>query len=675
MFWTKSKIMLNLNINLMSLSKHLCTAALVLCVSALVAVPATGFGQTNYYSADGTEYALVGSLPGDQMFPDVALNPTGGFVVWQDNVTDGSGWGVSAEKLDSTFAATLSPFRVNVQGTNNQQNPHVALLKNGGAAFVWQGGASALQHIYARFLSPTNTWLTTTDVVVSTFTSSFQTTPALSVLNNGNVVIVWASYDQAATSSMLDVYGAIFSATGQTISNAFLINQFTAFNQRSPCVTALQGGGFAVAWISEQENLVAPNLGSNSLLQATSGMTLPSVDVYARLYQSNGVPVSNEILVDQVGNPCASPALAPASNGGFLVVWSAHNMENRANGWDIYARPFSSAGTGGSTVTVNSYLYGDQYAPKVSAIGLDFLVAWTSLAQDGSREGVFGQFVHDDGSLVGGELLVNTTTQGQQMQPAVASDGSAWFQVVWTSFTGLNYGFDLYAQRYAGVAAVLQPMNAPFIYAPFNVISNNYVPQLEVSWPSIPGLSVASFQVFVDGSSTAVTNISSTTNRWVMGPANGLTASSTHSFQVGYVTTSGGVSPISPSASGSTWSGLDYYGIPFEWMEEYYGNFSDWPANVNAPLALGGMSLYSIFLSGGDPLDPSTWLSTSLVRTSEGVFLNWNTQPGMTYQVQESTNFASWSNFGAARFEAGTNDSLYVGTGSTGYFRVVLLRQ
>jgi hypothetical protein len=52
---------------------------------------------------NGTEYAVVGSLPGDQVFPDAAVTTGGGFVVWQDNATDGSGWGVSARRLDSTL--------------------------------------------------------------------------------------------------------------------------------------------------------------------------------------------------------------------------------------------------------------------------------------------------------------------------------------------------------------------------------------------------------------------------------------------------------------------------------------------------------------------------------------------------------------------------------------------
>src|SRR5580692_6607177 len=45
------------------------------CWGLFLVVPAAVFGQTNYYSANGTEYAVIGSLPGDQVFPDAAVTP------------------------------------------------------------------------------------------------------------------------------------------------------------------------------------------------------------------------------------------------------------------------------------------------------------------------------------------------------------------------------------------------------------------------------------------------------------------------------------------------------------------------------------------------------------------------------------------------------------------------
>jgi hypothetical protein len=220
------------------------------------------------------------------------------------------------------------------------------------------------------------------------------------------------------------------------------------------------------------------------------------------------------------------------------------------------------------------------------------------------------------------------------------------------------------------------------VYAPFVLSNGVYQPQLQVSWPTLLGISVSNYEVYVDGaaSPTAVT----TSNVWTMTAANGLTTNSTHSFAVDYVTMAGTRPPLSPSATGTTWSGQNWGGIPFEWMTEYYGSLTlsfsgnsvvyNWPS-PNAPLSPGGPSLLQVFLSGGNPLNPGSWLLTTLTQTSEGLFLSWNTQPGFTYQVQVTTNFVTWSNLGAPRFAAGTGDSIYVGSGSAAYYRILLLYQ
>ena len=105
-------------------------------------------------------------------------------------------------------------------------------------------------------------------------------------------------------------------------------------------------------------------------------------------------------------------------------------------------------------------------------------------------------------------------------------------------------------------------------------------------------------------------------------------------------------------------------------------NFSQLAGRVNAPLASGGPTLLQVFLSGGNPLDSSTWLRTALSNTPEGLFLSWNTQPGFTYQVQATATLGgAWTNLGAPRFAAGTRDSIFVGKSSAGYYRVLLLRQ
>ncbi len=631
----------------------------------------SAFAQVNYYTTNGTEYPIVGSLSGDQVFPDVAISPGGGFVVWQDNITDGSGWGISAEQINGTLSGSSSTFRVNVQGANDQENARVALLKGGGAAFVWQGGIEGYQHIYARFLSASNTFLTTTDLPVSQFTNNFQITPAIATLSNSNVVMVWASYNEASPTSMQDVYARILSPNGTMIGSEFLINDFTNFNQRSPAVAALTNGGFVVAWVSEQERTLSPALGDGTNYTTASTAPNPSVDIYARIYNSSGAAQGNEFLVNTNTNPCASPNVAVAADGSFLIGWTERDMVNQANSLDVYARLVSSVGTGGAVVRGNTHVYGDQYAPRISAINGDYLVVWTSLGQDGSREGVYGQFLHEDGSFVGTEIRVNITTVSQQMQPAVASDGVDQFLVVWTSYTGISTGFDLYGQRYVNAAAVLNAMPAPFVYAPFTLVSNKYQPQLVISWAPLLGIAVTNYEVFVDGSNTPMGVVQ--TNQWIMTASSGLTVSSTHSFQVAYSTIAG-TSPLSPAAYGSTWSASHWYSLPYDWMLAVFGSdISSWPM-PGQPIVPGGPTVYQAFLEGATT-DPSTWLKQTLTQTAQGMFLSWNTIQGATYQVQSSSNAVSWANVGSPRFEAGTTDSLYVGGGSSGFYRVILLRQ
>ena len=654
-------------------------AVVCLCWGWMLVLPAIVWGQTNYYATNGTEYAIVGSLPGDQVYPDLAVTTSGGFTVWQDNITDGNGWGVSAMQLNGTLSGSGSSFRVNVQSAGDQQNPRVTLLPGGGAAFVWQGGTNGFQHIYARFLSSSNTWLTG-DVMVNASSNYFQISPAIATLTNGNVIVVWASFNEAAPGSMQDVFGRIFSPAGAPVTGQFLINQFNpannpnyAFNQRAPTVAALANGGFIVAWVSEQErtqiSIADPAGGTPS-----TNVTFPSVDIYARSYNNSGGAQGNEFLVDTDPNPCADPAVAAGSDGGFVVAWDARDLTSTfTNSLDIYARSFSSADIGGTVMRVNTFLFGDQYAPRIAALGTDYLIVWTSLAQDGSQEGAYGQFVRGNGSVVGTEFRVNTTTAGSQIQPVVATDGVGQFLAVWSSFTGLTYGFDLYAQRYINTLQPLEPLPAPFVSAPFVLSNGIYLPQLQISWPPVTGLSVSNYEVYVDGAANpTVTTLS---NVWTMTSANGLTASSTHSFRVDYLTTDGRKSPPSPSSSGTTWQGYNWGGIPFEWMTQYYGgDISKWPG-ANTVLVPGGPTLLQVFLSGGNPLVPGTWLRTALSNTPQGMFLSWNTQPGFTYQVQVATNLGVWSNLGSPRFAAGSSDSIFVGRSSAGYYRVMLLRQ
>lgn len=592
----------------------------------------------------------VAPLFGDQVFPSAALKGSGGYIVFQDNITDGDGAGISARRVDSSFSGALSPFRVNEVATGNQEKPQVSLLNDGGAVFVWQGGRQGYQSIYARFLSANNTFLTG-DILVNASTNGSKQNAVVATLTNGTVVVAWASFNQVSSGSFQDVYLQRFSAAGQKLGTETLVNQTTPFNQRTPALAALSDGRFVMVWITEQQRFEN------------------SVDVYARIFNASGSAVGSEFLVNSSTNVCANPSVAAGSDGGFVITWAEKDLVVRSDSWDVFARAFSSAAVAGPIRKVNSNTFGDQFAPRVSAVKTDYLVVWTSMGQDQSWEGVYARFLDAGADFSSGEFRMNTTTPSRQIHPTVTSDGTARFLAVWASFVGAANGMDLYAQRYATVEQPLAPPAPPFV-------TSLDQRRLLVTWPALAGFNVNHYEVYADGAASPSVSVSN--NMWIVSAINGVMNSpgSTHTFRLAYVLADGRRSPLSTGATGTTWSYDDNFdGLPDDWETMYWGgNASNWP-NPNTDSDGDGVSNRNEFLAGTDPTNPNSVLRVRLSSTPQGLFASWNTEPGLMYQLQSSPDLTSWTNVGGPRFAAGSVDSLTVGAGAApGYYRIIRLR-
>ncbi|HZQ46424.1 MAG TPA: hypothetical protein VFC07_05385, partial [Verrucomicrobiae bacterium] len=335
----------------------------------VAAVPVPSFAQSGYLT-NGVEYAPAGNLPGDQIHPALALTPGGGWIVWDDNITDTDGQGISAQLLDSTFSPTLGIIHLNQTSAGDQEKPQVAILKGGGKIAVWQGGKQGFQHIYGAFLASNNVLLNSSDVMINTATNVYQTGAAIAALSNGNAVVAWSSFGQDNADGLQGVYAQVMSPAGQKVGGEFQVNQFTPFNQRTPAVAAFPNGNFIIAWVSEQQraSLVVANDGQGTISAANI-----SVDIYAREFDPNGNPLTGEFLVNTDNNVCANPAVATASDGSFTIVWGGKSPTPSNNSWDIYSRQFTSPTSGAAVQLVNSQLYGDQYNPHIAALGTDYL--------------------------------------------------------------------------------------------------------------------------------------------------------------------------------------------------------------------------------------------------------------------------------------------------------------
>ncbi len=594
------------------------------------------------FSPQGGEFSIAGAIRGDQTKARISTKKEGGYIVWQDNATDGDGLGISATRLDSNFNPVLGNFRVNQAGSGDQELPQVAQLKDGGSVFVWQSSPLGVKRIVARFLDAHGKFVSE-DLPVSP--DNGQGAAVVST-GDGGAVISWSSL--GSDGSLLGVVAQKFSAAGQKIGNPIRVNQTTQSNQKAPALGELPDGRLAVAWVSEQ--------------QRSEG----SSDIYIRVLNPDLSSASSELRVNGSKNVCANPSVAVLATGAVVVAWSQKDVDKPRDGWDVASRVFDSTSmTFGDEQTCNETVPGDQYAPQISVIGSDTFVCWTSFGQDGSREGVYGRFILASGGTerTSPEFLVNTTTRNQQLHPAVASDSSGKILVVWSAFKSLATGFDVMAQRFSRNSLPLEAPGAPIV----TPISSSRV---SVTWPEMIGLGSVTYELYMNDGLVPI----KLKNNYFLSPPSA--PGTTMSFKIAYRFEDGRQSPLSTSASGATWGeDINNDGLPDDWQALHFGvNSSDWPGALEDSDGDGANNIRE-FLTGTDPKRKTSVLRARIEKSSQGPRLVWNTEPGLVYQVQSGKSLGQWESITGARFAVSSTDSVPVpGSAAQGYFRVIRLK-
>ena len=135
-----------------------------------------------------------------------------------------------------------------------------------------------------------------------------------------------------------------------------------------------------------------------------------------------------------------NPEITYLSDGGFIIVWQSNGEDG--SGYGIYSQRYDGNGSpvGGESL-VNSTTSGDQANASVTALsGGGWVVTWESPDSDGS--GVYYQQYDSSGNVVVSETQVNTTQTGDQTLPAVTGLADGGYIVTWLS------GTSAYTQRY-----------------------------------------------------------------------------------------------------------------------------------------------------------------------------------------------------------------------------------
>ena len=241
----------------------------------------------------------------------------------------------------------------------------------------------------------------------------------------------YSGYNTAGSNYSVTFSIAVTSDTTTDKSGAeILVNQTTAGVQ-----TTTSTGVNAAGDSASTRNVACDDKGDYAVVwlqYAADGTT----DVYMRLFNSIGNPLSNETLVNSTftaGNQ-TERSVAMDADGDFVVVWASQG-EDPDGSWGIYGKRFSYDSTqpnnlkAGAEFRVNTIITNDQLSPAVAMDNYgDFVVVWASQAQSYSYfNTIKGQIYDLDGNAVGTEFQVagnvpstGLTASNNLLHPSIA---------------------------------------------------------------------------------------------------------------------------------------------------------------------------------------------------------------------------------------------------------------
>ncbi|MEW6742631.1 MAG: hypothetical protein AB1486_07715 [Planctomycetota bacterium] len=325
---------------------------------------------------------------------------------------------------DDRFEAVGPEILVNTYTSYSQGQPHVGSDRHGNVTIAW----SSLGDIHARMLWADGTPRTPEWTVNDLLSNGDQDRPHVLMNPEGDFAIVWNDWD-GNDGNIMGVFGRLYDRNGVARTGVFRVNNYTYLSQFDPMGEMAVDGSFIVAWSDSGRDGIA--------------------GCYARRFDASANPLGDDFLVnDPNGKSQVDPDIGMNRDGYFVIAWtdaSGYYGEPR----DIMARTYNPDGTPATgEILVPASTAGMQRWPIVAmAADRQFVVTWQDESgRDGSGIGVFARVLDFYGNPLTGDIQVNQTVIGDQMDPAVACDLTGNFIVIWSDLSsGL---WNTYARRY-----------------------------------------------------------------------------------------------------------------------------------------------------------------------------------------------------------------------------------
>jgi serralysin len=304
-------------------------------------------------------------------------------------------------------------FLVNTTTAGSQDQPTVTALLDGGFMIAWRddGPADSVIRAQRYFASGSKAG----DELLLDSIAGDQTDPALATLANGNIFVVAQDFE---TASDRDTAAFVYTPAGSFVQDL------------SPETTN----------VSDSVRPGVASLGLNGVVTVWQDRTFLGGDIVMRGFKADGTISFGDIVNTNAGTSSseqfgAAVAVSP-NTSKFVVTWHDAGLSG-----GVRARVFNASDGSQATAefAVSAAAPGIANAPNSTSVAwLDngkFVTSWVSFSGDGSSVSIKYAIFNANGSVFAAERLANTTTFDSQNDPAIAALPSGGFVIAWHDFS------------------------------------------------------------------------------------------------------------------------------------------------------------------------------------------------------------------------------------------------
>jgi len=270
---------------------------------------------------------------------------------------------------------------------------------------------------------------------VNDFTDNHQSKAVMTALDDGGYAVAWESVDQDGDGD--GIYARVLNADGSFRTDEFQVSARTYGDQGYPGIVA-RNGGFDIVYFSEYDQ------------------DFDGAGIYLESYSSDGTKTDTNYLRPPIVSEVA-PGIAEA-NGSLTFFYNAPYADGAQIAQRLNAYVIDDQSTPVQVTVASDYSAGKLF-DELDAVTLkdgSKVAIWDTQDVDGDVQGMFGQRFDAEGNRLGSEFQINRDGDGAQWEGSVAALNDGGFVVTYTSgYDHDGSAWGVFMQRYDASGATV----------------------------------------------------------------------------------------------------------------------------------------------------------------------------------------------------------------------------